>query len=81
VRAAYDANAAGEAAPETVFVSARQVRQELFARFAEVRIERHNFDGLRLASFRGYGLTLRREWALPTVARALGLDLYIHARK
>jgi ubiquinone/menaquinone biosynthesis C-methylase UbiE len=72
VRAAYDADSSGEAAPSTVFVTARQVRQELFAPFSEVRVERHNFDGTRL---------LPRERALPTVARVLGLDLYIHARK
>jgi ubiquinone/menaquinone biosynthesis C-methylase UbiE len=72
VRAAYDANSGGEAAPATVFVTARQVRQELFAPFSDVRIERHNFDGTRLLS---------RKLALPTVARVLGLDLYIHARK
>jgi ubiquinone/menaquinone biosynthesis C-methylase UbiE len=72
VRAAYDANSGGEAAPATVFVTARQVREELFAPFAEVRVERHNFDPM---------LWLSRERALPTVARVLGLDLYIHARK
>lgn len=72
VRAAYDANSGGEAAPATVFVTPRQVRQELFAPFADVRIERHNFDGMRL---------LPRRLTLPTVARVLGLDLYIHARK
>jgi ubiquinone/menaquinone biosynthesis C-methylase UbiE len=72
VRAAYDASTGGKAAPATVFVTARQVREELFARFADVRIERHNFDGTRL---------LPRRLALPTVARVLGLDLYIHARK
>jgi SAM-dependent methyltransferase len=80
-RAAYDANSEGEAAPETVFVTARQVRDELFAAFSDVRIERHNFDPTRIASFRGRALWLSRERALPTVARVLGLDLYIHARK
>jgi ubiquinone/menaquinone biosynthesis C-methylase UbiE len=80
-RRAYDVNAAGEAAPATVFVTARQVRQELFAAFSDVRIERLNFDPTRLASFRGRAIWLSRERALPTVARVLGLDLYIHARK
>jgi ubiquinone/menaquinone biosynthesis C-methylase UbiE len=82
LRAAYDANAAGEAAPATVFVTARQVRRELFARFAEVRIERHNFDDVtRLFSAGGLTLQVSRDGALPTVARVVGLDLYIHARK
>jgi len=81
LRAAYDANAGGEAAPETVFVTSRQVREELFASFAEVRVERHNFDATPLVSVAGRTLALSRERALPTVARVLGLDLYIHARK
>ena len=80
-RAAYDTNEAGEAAPATVFVTARQVREELFRGFSEVRIERHNFDATRLFSVRGRTFWLSRERALPTVARVLGLDLYIHAVK
>jgi SAM-dependent methyltransferase len=80
-RSAYDANAAGDAAPETVFVTARQVREELFANFAAVQVQRHNFDPIRLLSIGGYTLWLSRERALPTIARVAGLDLYIHARK
>ncbi len=80
-RAAYDTNEAGEGAPETVFVTARQVREELFAGFSEVRVERHNFDPTRLASVRGRTLWLSRERALLTIARVLGLDLYIQARR
>jgi hypothetical protein len=72
---------AGEAAPETVYVTARQVREELFASFSEVRIERHNFDTVALAGFRGLSLAIPRRRLLPNVARILGLDLYIHARK
>jgi ubiquinone/menaquinone biosynthesis C-methylase UbiE len=81
LRAAYDANTAGEAAPETIYVTARQVRDELFARFADVRVERHNADDVRLISIAGHDRWLRRERALPILAPALGLDLYIHARK
>jgi SAM-dependent methyltransferase len=80
-RAAYDANAAGEAAPETVFVTARQVCEELFADFADVRVERHNFDSIPLVSMGGRAMWLSRGWALGTIDRLLGLDLYIHARK
>lgn len=80
-RAAYDCNVGGEAAPETVFVSARQVRQELFSSFADVRIERHNFDPVIVTYFRARPVGLSREQALPTIARVVGLDLYIHARK
>jgi SAM-dependent methyltransferase len=80
-RAAYDANTEGGSAPETVFVTARQVRDELFAAFSDVRIERRNFDPTRLGSWRGRPIVLTRERALPTIARVMGLDLYIHARK
>ena len=81
-RAAYDANSAGDAAPETVFVTVRQVKEELFSPFSDVRVERHNFDmSTKLFTFRGKTHSLTRERALPTVARVLGLDLYITARK
>jgi SAM-dependent methyltransferase len=80
-RGAYDTNVAGEAAPETVYVTARQVRDELFAPFADVRIERHNFDPVVLAGFRGLAVTIPRQRLLANVARVLGLDLYIHARR
>jgi hypothetical protein len=72
---------AGDAAPETVYVTSRQVREELFARFSDVRIERHNFDPLVLARLHGFALTISRKRLLPTLARVMGLDLYIHARK
>jgi SAM-dependent methyltransferase len=71
VAAMYDTNAAGEAAPHTDYVSARQVR-ELFADFRSVEIDRRNFDNLKY---------VRRERLLGTVDRLLGLDLYITARR
>lgn len=81
IRAAYDADTTGDAAPETVFVTVRQVRRELFASFAKVRVERHNFDPYYLGSIGKTPLWLARERTLNSVARILGLDLYIHARK
>jgi hypothetical protein len=71
VAALYDTNAAGDAAPHTDRVSAHQVRR-LFAGFAPVQIDRRNFDNLRF---------VRRERLLGTLDRALGLDLYITARR
>jgi ubiquinone/menaquinone biosynthesis C-methylase UbiE len=79
VRAMYDANTAGEAAPHTDFVSRRGVR-DLFGAFSPVRVQSQNFDALT-PEFAGRTLTVRREWLLGNVARILGLDLYIHARK
>jgi ubiquinone/menaquinone biosynthesis C-methylase UbiE len=69
VRAAYDSNAAGEAAPHTDYVTARQAR-ELFGAFSRVRVDRRNFDNLPYIS---------RRRLLGTVDRLLGLDLYIVA--
>jgi hypothetical protein len=77
VRAMYDTNEAGEAAPHTDYTSAREARR-LFRDFASVKIERQNFDTVRLLPRR---LSLPREWFLGNVARVLGLDLYITAQK
>ncbi len=71
VAAMYDTNEAGDAAPHTDYVSARQVR-ELFAGFSSVDIDRRNFDNLKY---------VRRARLLGTVDRLLGLDLYITARR
>ncbi|MGH2650633.1 MAG: class I SAM-dependent methyltransferase [Actinomycetota bacterium] len=77
VRALYDANQSGEAAPHTDFVSRREARR-LFRDFAAVQIEAQNFDTYVL--FRGC-LVVPRERLLDNVARVLGLDLYVWARK
>jgi hypothetical protein len=77
VRALYDTNESGEAAPHTDFVSRREVRQ-LLRDFATVRIEAQNFDTYVLLRGR---LVIPRERLLDNVARVLGLDLYIWATK
>lgn len=79
VRAMYDSNTSGEAAPHTDFLSRRGVRQ-LFGSFSSVTAQSQNFDALRL-TLAGRTLTIPRERLLGNVARVLGLDLYIHARK
>jgi SAM-dependent methyltransferase len=78
VRARYDSNAAGDAAPHTDFVSRSDVRRHLFKRFSSVRIDVQNFDGYVL--FRGR-IVIPREKLLGNVARILGTDLYIVATK
>jgi SAM-dependent methyltransferase len=79
VRAMYDVNTAGEAAPHTDYVSRRDVRR-LFAAYADVSIDAQNFDTpvLRLGKRE---LAVPRKLLLGNVARVLGLDLYIHALK
>jgi ubiquinone/menaquinone biosynthesis C-methylase UbiE len=79
VRAMYDVNTEGEAAPHTDYVSRRDVRR-LFGEFSAVSIDSQNFDRLILPFSRGR-LVIPRERLLGNIARWLGLDLYIHARK
>jgi SAM-dependent methyltransferase len=78
VRARYDSNSAGDAAPHTDFVSRSDVRQHLFGRFASIRIDVQNFDGYALLRGR---IVIPRERLLGNIARILGTDLYIVATK
>jgi SAM-dependent methyltransferase len=77
VRAAYDSNAKGEAAPHTDYVTRAEVRQ-LFKQFANVHIDTQNFDDYSL--LRGH-LFISRKLFLNNLARLVGLDLYIVAQK
>jgi SAM-dependent methyltransferase len=77
VRALYDSNEAGEAAPYTDYVSRREARQ-LFRRFSKVKVDSRNFDPLVVIPGR---YVLLRERLLGNVDRLLGLDLYITAVK
>ena len=78
VRARYDSNAAGDAAPHTDFVSRSDVRRHLFERFSNVRVDVQNFDGYVL--FRGR-IIIPREKLLGNIARVLGTDLYVVGTK
>lgn len=73
IRAAYDSNLAGEAAPATDYTSARQARR-LFSAFSVVDVRRENFDDLVLPR-----LAVPRSRLLGWPARIAGLDLYITA--
>jgi SAM-dependent methyltransferase len=77
VRAMYDTDAKGEVAPHTDYVAPSEVRS-LFRDFTYLKIDKQNFDEYVRTRFR---IPLRREWALNTVARLAGLDLYITAIK
>jgi len=77
VRALYDQNVNGEAAPRTDYVSSGEARQ-LFRRFSKLKIEIRNFDDYTLSKTR---IGLRREWLLNNVGRFMGLDLYITGTK
>jgi SAM-dependent methyltransferase len=77
VRAFYDKNAKGAAAPHTDYVSRAQVRR-LFRDFRAVRIESQNCDPLVLPGGR---VVVPREKLLNNLARVAGVDLYITATK
>jgi len=76
IRALYDADSEGAAAPHTDFVSPREVRQ-LFEVFSSVKIDIQNFDSYSLCG----KAVLKRERLLSNAGRILGLDLYITATK
>jgi SAM-dependent methyltransferase len=78
VRARYDSNSAGDAAPHTDFVSRSDVRRHLFERFSNIRIDVQNFDGY--VFFKGR-IVIPREKLLGNIARVLGTDLYVVATK
>ncbi|MGH7430048.1 MAG: class I SAM-dependent methyltransferase [Candidatus Methylomirabilaceae bacterium] len=77
VRAFYDRNMKGDAAPHTDYVSRAQVRR-LFRAFRSVRIESQNCDPLVLPGGR---VVVSREKLLNNLARVAGLNLYITAVK
>ena len=77
MRAFYDKNAKGEAAPHTDYVSRAEVRR-LFQAYRTVRVESQNCDPLVLP---GGLVVVSREKLLNNLARVAGLDLYITAVK
>jgi SAM-dependent methyltransferase len=77
VRAMYDANSKGEAAPCTEYVSRAEART-LFAAFRHVRIDVQNFDTCVLFGGR---VVIPRKRLLRNLAHVAGLDLYIVATK
>lgn len=73
-RLAYDADTAGNAAPETVFVSADYLKRTM-RDWSMVSVARENAD------LPGPFRRIPRRWLLPTVGRWSGLDLYCRAIK
>lgn len=75
-RAAYDLNLSGKEAPETVFLSIYELKK-MFAKYAKVRFCKENCDDPGGV----YRYFLRRRPLLPLLGRAMGLDIYIRAKK
>ena len=76
MRAAYDKNLEGEAAPATEYVSVAEAK-DLFGDFASVEVRKENSDGFVV---RGRQVA-PRERMLGWPAHLAGLDLYIAATK
>lgn len=72
-RAANDTNLEGEAAPETVFLSAGEIKRRM-AKFSRVRVIKENMDESNDPKW-------ERKKVLKTWGRWMGLDLYTVARK
>jgi ubiquinone/menaquinone biosynthesis C-methylase UbiE len=77
IRALYDVNQQGDAAPHTDYVSRAEARR-LFSCFRETHIESQNCHSVSLLRGR---LIIPRERLLNTVGRTVGTDLYIEALK
>lgn len=71
VRKKYDANAKGDAAPETVLSSIKELKQMLSA-FSATQLHKENCDDHRY---------FPRKRFLPTIGRFMGLDIYIESIK
>lgn len=76
LRAAYDSNAMGEGAPETVFVSAAELA-EMFSGYSKCTVAKRNWGGL---GFRGV-VIIPRLPLLDLIGPLCGLDLYVSAVK
>jgi SAM-dependent methyltransferase len=79
VRATYDADAAGTAAPATEFASAGEIRR-MCAGFSRVVVRRENFDEFVLSA-PGFHIGIPRRAFLNNIARIAGTDLYVTATK
>jgi SAM-dependent methyltransferase len=75
IRASYDANQEGQAAPATDYTSVGEAKR-LFKGFSRVEVHKENFDPADLRDGR-----YSRESLLGWPARLAGLDLYITALK
>jgi SAM-dependent methyltransferase len=79
MRAAYDSNTEGTAAPATEFTSVAGIRR-LFAGYSAVKVRRENFDDFVL-HIGARSARIPRKAFLNNLARVAGSDLYVTARK
>jgi SAM-dependent methyltransferase len=76
-KAAYDASTDdGAACPETVFLSIGDLKRMLRPAFSTMKFMKRNCDPIGIPK-----VPIRREWILPVVGPAMGLDIYVRACK
>ena len=75
LKARYDSDYKGKPPPYTEYLSRHQVKK-LFGTFSEVKIDVQNFHGIKNKLYRSM-----RRFCLKNIARIVGLDLYISAKK
>ena len=76
LRASYDIDSKGEAAPETVFLTICQLRT-LFTKYREVSFRKENFRSARIERL----FLLNKSNMLLRLGKIWGADIYITARK
>jgi len=81
VRASYDTDSSGAAAPATEYAGRREAKREVFSDFAEVRTRSENFDHMVHKSVWRRHQEIDRGFLLGWPARLAGLDLYVVATK
>lgn len=74
-KSSYDFNTCGQAAPETVFLSIKELK-EIFSNFKSVSFNKENIN----ISIPLIGKSIRK-FLLPVVGKICGLDIYIKAQK
>jgi SAM-dependent methyltransferase len=78
-RGSYDANIKGEAAPVVDFYSKKEIKK-IFGAFTLLKIKSENFDNYHFHLFKKE-VYWPREKFLNNIAKIMGLDLYITAKK
>ncbi len=81
VRASYDHDSSGAAAPATEYAGRLEAKRKLFGSFSKVRTSTQNFDHLSWKRGKRKYQEIDRDKLLRGPARVAGLDLYVKAVK
>ena len=81
VRASYDHDSTGAAAPATEYAGRLEAKRKLFGSFSKVRTSTQNFDYMTWKRGKRKYQAIDRDKLLRGPARIAGLDLYVKATK